>query len=85
MSDTTKTPKLSRRDLAGLTAAATVLAAAPALGAQNRMNRALALCQSALGELQGATPNKGGHRKVAMEHLEYVISQIKLGIQAGES
>lgn len=84
MSD--KTPTLSRRDIAGLTAAATVLAATPALAqGQPRMERALVLCESALRELKGASRNKGGHRVVAMEHLEYVISQIKLGIQAGES
>ena len=33
-----------------------------AIGAQPHMNESVALLQSARGELQAATPNKGGHR-----------------------
>ena len=86
MSETTKTPALSRREITGLMAAATALAAAPAVaGRQPHMSAALAHCQAALTELLAATPNKGGHRKKAIEHLRYVISQIEEGIAHANS
>ncbi len=83
MSDTETPKKLNRREIAGITAAATAMAAlgaTPAQGAQGRMLAALAHCEAALEELKRANSNKGGHRKTAMEHLRYVISQIKEGI-----
>lgn len=72
--------KLSRREIAGLAAGAAVLAATPAEAAQVKMLRALGYCEAGLAELHAANPNKGGHRRVAIEHLEYVIAQIKEGI-----
>jgi hypothetical protein len=36
-----------------------------AIGAQPHMGESIALLQSARGELQAATPNKGGHRERA--------------------
>lgn len=86
MSDETRKPgtakTLSRREVAGLAAGAAALAAAPmpAEAAQTKMLRSLAYCEAGLAELRAANPNKGGHRKVAIEHLEYVISQIRQGI-----
>ena len=80
MSEKTKTPTVSRREVAGLAAAATALAAAPALAKQRHMEAALSHCEYALSELHKAKSNKGGHRKVAITHLEYVISQIHEGI-----
>ena len=80
MSEKTKTPTLSRRELAGLAAGATVLAASPAAAAQPHMQAALAHCQAGLSELRKANNNKGGHRVTAIDHLEHVIYQIKQGI-----
>ncbi|HCQ66272.1 MAG TPA: hypothetical protein DIU07_14465 [Rhodobacteraceae bacterium] len=80
MSEKTKTPTLSRREVAGLAAGAAALAASPALAAQPHMTNALAYCQTALAELRRANNNKGGHRKTAIKHLEHVIYQIKEGI-----
>lgn len=85
MSKTTKTPTLSRRDIAGLAVGAAALAASPAMAYQPRMEKALALCQAALVELRAANANKGGHRATAIEHLEYVIAQIKEGIKHANS
>jgi hypothetical protein len=80
MSETTKTQTLSRREITGLATAAAALAASPALAGQPRMQAALSHCQIALSELQNANNNKGGHRRKAIEHLKYVIDQIKEGI-----
>lgn len=80
MSETTKTPALSRREVTGLVVAATALAATPALAGQPHMRAALSHCQAALIELKAAKHNKGGHRRTAIEHLDYVIAQIKEGI-----
>jgi hypothetical protein len=40
-----------------------------AIGAQPHMNESIAFLQSARGELQAATPNKGGHRERASFQL----------------
>ncbi|GKY88783.1 hypothetical protein [Sinisalibacter aestuarii] len=72
--------KLNRRELTAIVAGATALAATPALAAQPRMEKALAHCQEALKELKAANNNKGGHRVEAIQHLEYVIQEIKRGI-----
>ena len=80
MSSNTHKPTLNRRELAGLTAGAAALAAVPAEAAQPHMTNALAYCEAALTELRKAKANKGGHRVTAIEHLEYVIAQIKEGI-----
>jgi molybdopterin synthase catalytic subunit len=76
--------KLSRRDVTAMAAAAAALAATPAMAAQPHMEAALKKCENALEELKAAASNKGGHRKNAIEHLEYVIQEIKLGIEAAE-
>jgi hypothetical protein len=81
MSENTKTPTLSRREVAGLAAGAAALAASPALAYQPHMQNALAHCEAGLVELRKANPNKGGHRNTAIEHLEHVIYQIKEGIK----
>ena len=80
MSEKTKTPTVSRREITGIAAAATVVAAAPALARQRHMEAALSHCQIALAELHAANNNKGGHRKKAIKHLDYVIAQIYEGI-----
>lgn len=51
-----------------------------ALGAQPRMDAALALLQSARAELAQATPNKGGHRERALELIGHAIGQVREGI-----
>ena len=67
MSEKTKTPTLSRREVAGLAAGAAALAASPALAAQPHMVNALAYCEAGLVELRKAKSNKGGHRKTAID------------------
>jgi len=51
-----------------------------AIGAQPHMTQSIALLQSARGELQAATPNKGGHRERAMALIEQAIGEIRAGI-----
>ena len=51
-----------------------------ALGAQPRMDAALALLQNARAELEAAVPNKGGHRKRAIELVDRAIVQVREGI-----
>jgi len=51
-----------------------------ALGAQPHMDAALGLLQNARGELEAATPNKGGHRERAIELIDRAIGQVREGI-----
>jgi hypothetical protein len=51
-----------------------------ALGAQPRMDAALALLQNARTELEAAVPNKGGHRERAIELVDRAIVQVREGI-----
>jgi hypothetical protein len=51
-----------------------------AIGAQPHMNEGIALMQSARGELQAATPNKGGHRERAMGLIDQAIAEVRAGI-----
>jgi hypothetical protein len=51
-----------------------------ALGAQPHMDAALVLLQNARGELQAATPNKGGHREAAIRLIDQAIVQMREGI-----
>ncbi len=51
-----------------------------AIGAQPHMNESIALLQSARGELQAATPNKGGHRERAMGLIDQAIAEVRAGI-----
>jgi hypothetical protein len=75
----------SRRSL--LQIAATVAAAAavtiPATAAraeQGNMDRALGALQDALQSLREATPNKGGHKEIAVQLIEQAISEVNAGI-----
>lgn len=76
----------SRRSL--LQVAATVAAAAavalPATAAraeQGNMDRALAALQDALQSLREATPNKGGHKEIAVQLIEQAIGEVNAGIR----
>jgi hypothetical protein len=51
-----------------------------AIGAQPHMNESIAFLQSARGELQAATPNKGGHRERAMGLIDQAIAEVRAGI-----
>src|SRR5229473_2318045 len=51
-----------------------------AIGAQPHMNESIALLLSARGELQAATPNKGGHRERAMGLIDQAIAEVRAGI-----
>jgi hypothetical protein len=51
-----------------------------AIGAQPRMVAGLALLQNARGEIQAATPNKGGHRERAIGLIDSAISEVRAGI-----
>jgi hypothetical protein len=51
-----------------------------AIGAQPHMNESITLLQSARGELQAATPNKGGHRERAMGLIDQAIAEVRAGI-----
>ena len=54
-----------------------------AIGAQPHMEAALGLLQNARGELQAATPNKGGHRERAIGLVDQAIAETKGGIAYG--
>ncbi len=51
-----------------------------ALGAQPHMAESIAFLQSARGELQASTPNKGGHREKAMQLIDAAIAEVRAGI-----
>ena len=51
-----------------------------AIGAQPHMAESIAFLQSARGELQAATPNKGGHRERAMALIDNAIGEVRAGI-----
>ena len=61
-------------------AIATSVGVGYAIGAQPHMSESIALLQSARGELQAATPNKGGHRE---RGLAFVIDQAIAEVRAG--
>jgi hypothetical protein len=61
---------------------ATVFNSTAAEAAQPHMERALADLQSALGQLQVAVPNKGGHRVKAMELVRQAIAETRRGMAA---
>ena len=73
-----------------LVSAAALFAAGLALGTalqaqadQPHMQKALNHLQGALGELQTATHDKGGHRANAVELVQKAIRQVEMGIEAG--
>jgi hypothetical protein len=48
---------------------------------QVHMENALGALQRALGELQQAQPNKGGHRERAINLVNQAINEVQQGIQ----
>jgi len=52
-----------------------------AYGAQPHMDSALGYLQSARGELEKATPNKGGHRERAIQLVDQALVQVREGIK----
>ena len=44
------------------------------------MERALSALGAALGSLQAATPNKGGHRERAIRLIERAMGEVQAGI-----
>lgn len=76
----------SRRSLLQVvaTVAAATAVALPATAAraeQGNMDRALASLQDALQSLRQATPNKGGHKEIAVQLIEQAIGEVNAGIQ----
>jgi hypothetical protein len=59
------------------------LGAGSALAVQGHMLNARSYLNSALGQLNMATPDKAGHRVNAMNLVRDAIRQVNLGIQAG--
>ncbi len=48
---------------------------------QPRMHEALVSLQTALGSLEKATPDKGGHRVKAIELTKQAIEEVKAGVE----
>src|SRR5262249_6266261 len=48
---------------------------------QPRMQAALQALQQAQGEANAASPNKGGHREKALEHINAAIAAVNSGMQ----
>jgi hypothetical protein len=61
-------------------AIATSMGIGYAIGAQPHMNESIAFLQSARGELQASTPNKGGHRERAIGLIDQAIGEVRAGI-----
>jgi hypothetical protein len=59
------------------------LTTAPAEAAQPHMNRALNDLQAALGQLQAAIPDKGGHRVKAIALVKEAIDETTAGMAVG--
>jgi hypothetical protein len=73
------TTSLARKLLLGAAIAAG-MGIGYAIGAQPHMSQSISLLQSARGELQAATPNKGGHRERAMSLIDQAIGEVRAGI-----
>ena len=73
------TTSFARKTLLGAAIAAS-MGIGYAIGAQPHMSESIALLQSARGELQAATPNKGGHRERAMGLNDQAIGEVRAGI-----
>ena len=73
------TSSYARRMLLGAAIAASV-GIGYAIGAQPHMSESIAFLQSARGELQAATPNKGGHRERAIGLIDQAIGEVRAGI-----
>jgi hypothetical protein len=64
------------------TTLATGLGVGYAVGQQPHMQAAIGFLQNARGELQAATPNKGGHRITAIGLIDQAIHEVRLGMEA---
>lgn len=80
--------ELTRREiLATLSVSAAGLGALAATGEaaaaelQPHMRAALVALRTAQKELRDASPDKGGHRNVALELVEITITQVEKGIE----
>ena len=73
------TTSFARKTLLGAAIAAS-MGIGYAIGAQPHMSESIALLQSARGELQAATSNKGGHRERAMGLIDQAIGEVRAGI-----
>jgi hypothetical protein len=82
MTDTNTSRRGFFRVAAVSAAAASTLAACadPAEAYQGNMERALSALYSALGSLREATPDKGGHRAVAMNLISQAMNEVQAGI-----
>jgi hypothetical protein len=74
------TTSTSMRGLLLGTAIAASMGIGYAIGGQPHMNESIAFLQSARGELQASTPNKGGHRERAMGLIDQAIGEVRAGI-----
>jgi hypothetical protein len=54
-----------------------------AYAAQPRMENGLRALEIARAELLAATPNKGGHRRKAIQLIDQAIIETKMGIAVG--
>lgn len=73
--------RISGLFLAGLLCGAVLTGTA--FAAQNHMIWARNSLNTAYSQLQAAIPDKGGHRKSAMNLVQQAISQVNAGISAG--
>jgi hypothetical protein len=82
--------KTTRREIALLATGGAVAIAALAASTtsasayQGNMERALSALYNALGSLREATPDKGGHRGVAMGLIRQAITEVQSGIDYAE-
>ena len=90
MTESTISRRDSLRNIAaiGVAGAAVALGAgalttAPAEAAQPHMSAALSNLQSALNQLQAATPDKGGHRLKAIALVREAIDETTRGMAVG--
>jgi hypothetical protein len=82
MSEKTMSRRQALVAVAGMAAAATTVAATPAHAEfQPAMLAARAALQDARTKLLWATADKGGHRMIALAHIDKAINQVNLGIQ----
>ena len=61
--------------------AATALLAPTSYADQPNMQAALSALQQARDSLERATPDKGGHRMKAIQHVDAAISEVKAGMK----
>jgi hypothetical protein len=77
-------PRFTRRDLLAATPAVAVAAVLGATGEaradQPHMEAALDALKNARGQLEEATPDKGGHRGAALRLVKQAITEVERGI-----